>query len=76
MEKSEDQTCATSCHRLHCAGLRGDPERQRTALLEALFKLAPKGRFFKVERQLGLRSTTGQVNSCIPLSRGTQQQGG
>src|SRR5580704_6873516 len=36
-----------------------NPERQRAALLEALFKLAPKGSFFKIGRQLGLRRATG-----------------
>jgi len=36
-----------------------NPERQRAAFLEALFKLAPKGGFLKIERQLGLRRATG-----------------
>jgi hypothetical protein len=36
-----------------------NPERQRAALLEPLFKLAPEGSFFKIERQLGLRRATG-----------------
>ena len=36
-----------------------NPERQRAALLKALFKLAPEGSFFKIERQPGLRRATG-----------------
>jgi hypothetical protein len=40
-----------------------NPERQRAALLEAPFKLAPKGSFFKIERRLGLRRATGPSES-------------
>src|SRR5215471_20880411 len=36
-----------------------NPECQRAALLETLFKLAPESSCFKIERQLGLRCATG-----------------
>ena len=36
-----------------------NPERQRAALLEPLFKLAPEGSRFKIEPRLGLRRAAG-----------------
>jgi hypothetical protein len=46
----------------------GDPERQRAALVEALFKFAPQDSLVQIERQLGLRRAIGPGEFLHPFS--------